>query len=212
MHEIALPPRRHPQTRSRPPKGAGPALSRRALATLLGATAIAACAPKDDLAFLPDTPTTDSPYKLGPGDQVRLIVFNEPQLSGDFRVSDSGTIDMPLLGAVKATGLTTDQLAKNVTDQLKGRNLLTDASVAAEVSAYRPIFVLGEVNNPGQYPFQPGMTVLTAVALAGGFTYRAFQDYGTVIRTSDQASTENRIARSGRLEPGDVLNILERRF
>lgn len=212
MHEIALPPRRHPDARNRPSKASGPALSRRTLAALLGATAIAACAPRGDLAFLPDAPMTNAPYKLGPGDQVRILVFNEPQLSGDFRVSDVGTIDMPLLGPVKAAGLTTDQLAKFVAEQLKGRNLLTDASVAAEVSAYRPIFVLGEVNNPGQYPFQPGMTVLTAVALAGGFTYRAFQDYGTVIRTVDQASTENRIARSGRLEPGDVLTILERHF
>ncbi len=77
---------------------------------------------------------------------------------------------------------------------------------------YRPIFVLGEVNKPGQFPYQPGMTMLAAVALAGGFTYRAIEDYAAVVRTQDGAALEGRASRQAVLEPGDVVTVFERRF
>ncbi len=81
-----------------------------------------------------------------------------------------------------------------------------------EVIAYRPIFVLGEVSKPGQYPYQPGMTFLTAVAIAGGFTYRAVQDYGTVVRTLNGTASTGRVTQSSFLAPGDVVQVLERNF
>ena len=118
---------------------------------------------------LPDLPSVAvGPYRLGPGDVIRLITYQEDALTAEFRVSDSGTIALPLIGVMNAAGQSTDALAAEVSDALVKRNLLVAPSVAVEVVTYRPIFVLGEVSKPGQYPYQPGMTVLTAVSIAGG--------------------------------------------
>ena len=183
-------------------------LSRRVvLGSLL---AFASCAPGGDLPPVP--PPSDTVYRLGPGDQVRIITFGEDQLTGQFRVSDSGTIAIPLLDTVKASGLTSQELATNITNELKRRQLFRDPSVAVEVVEYRPIFVLGEVNKPGQYPYQPQMTVLTAVAIAGGFTYRAVRDDASVLRDTKGQPVEGLAMRTTLLQPGDVLTIFERNF
>ncbi len=171
---------------------------------------LAACAPGRGLPPLPEA-TTDG-YRLGPGDGVRLITFGEEALTGEFRVNDSGSIAVPLIGTVRAAGLTTHQLEAAVTAALKKADLLRNPSVVAEITAYRPIFVLGEVNKPGQYPYQPGMTVVTAAAVAGGFTYRAVQDYAAVVRTRDGGVEEGKAMRQAFVQPGDVITIFERRF
>jgi polysaccharide export outer membrane protein len=171
---------------------------------------VTSCAPGGELPPLP--PTADTAYRLGPGDQVHIITFGEQQLTGDFRVSDSGTMSVPLIGAVKASGLTSRELAESISDELRRRKLFRDPSVTVEVIAYRPIFILGEVNKPGQYPYQPGMTVLTAVAIAGGFTYRAVQDYSSVLRNSGGQPAAGRATGATLLEPGDVVTIFERNF
>ena len=90
--------------------------------------------------------------------------------------------------------------------------LIRDPSVSVEVSAYRPIFVLGEVNHPGQFPYQPGMTVVTAAAVAGGFTYRAVEDRASIVRSIDGKAVEGRATRETYVRPGDVITIYERRF
>jgi len=161
---------------------------------------------------LPPIPPGSGEYRLGPGDAVRLITFGEDQLTGEFRVNDAGTIAVPLLGGMRAAGLTPAELEVSVAAALTRANLLRNPSVAAEVTAYRPIFVLGEVNKPGQYPYQPGMTVVTAAAVAGGFTYRAVNDYASVVRTRDGIAIEGKAARQTFIEPGDVITIFERRF
>ncbi|MBN8925154.1 MAG: exopolysaccharide biosynthesis protein [Rhodospirillales bacterium 69-11] len=169
------------------------------------------CAPGRDLPPLPPAPAATD-YHLGPGDAVRLITFGEEQLTGEFRVSDGGTIALPLVGTVRAAGLTPVELERAVADALKRGNVLRNPSVSAEVIAYRPIFVLGEVNRPGQYPYQPGMTVVTAVAVAGGFTYRAVEGYASVLRTTDGTAVEGRAPRQAFVQPGDVVTVFERRF
>jgi polysaccharide biosynthesis/export protein len=170
----------------------------------------AACAPGHGLPELP--PTAPGAYRLGPGDVVRLITFGEDSLTGEFRVSDSGTIALPLIGSVRASGLSPDALATRVSEALLHANLLRSPSVSAEVTAYRPIFVLGEVSKPGQYPYQPGMTVVTAAAVAGGFTYRAIQSYASVVRTQDGGAVEGTASRQTLIQPGDVITVFERRF
>ena len=90
--------------------------------------------------------------------------------------------------------------------------MLRKPSVSVEVATYRPIYVLGEVNKPGQYPYQPGMTVVSAAAVAGGFTYRAVEDYASVLRTTDGDSTEGKASRQALVQPGDVITVFERRF
>ena len=143
---------------------------------------------------------------------VRLTTFGEEQLTGEFRVGANGSLAVPLLGGVRAAGLTPVELQTAVAAGLKRKNLLRDPNVTAEVIDYRPIFVLGEVNKPGQYPYQPGMSVVTAVAVAGGFTYRAVQDYASVVRTTNGGAVESKAPRQALVQPGDVVTVFERRF
>jgi polysaccharide export outer membrane protein len=178
---------------------------------VLVAMTVAGCdGPGDDLPPLPDVGA--AAYRLGPGDQVRIITFGEENLTGEFRINDSGNVALPLVGAVHAAGLTSGGLETAVGDALRRANLVHHPSVAAEVIAYRPIYVLGEVNKPGQYSYAPGMTVVTAVAVAGGFTYRAIEDYASIVRTGDGKAVEGRAGREAFVQPGDVVTIFERRF
>jgi polysaccharide export outer membrane protein len=182
-----------------------------ALAWLFGSLGLAACT--DSMANLPPLPDAAvAQYKLGPGDQVRVITFSDEQLTGDFRVNDNGTIALPLIGPIKAAGLTTTELAGKVAGELEARNLYKNPSVSVEVTNYRPVFILGEVNRPGQYPYQPGMTVVTAAAVAGGFTYRAIDNEASIVRSTGDHPVEGLAKRETPLQPGDVVTIHERIF
>ncbi len=162
---------------------------------------------------LPPVPATaGGDYLLGRGDQVRIITFGEEQLTGEFRVNAAGEIALPLVGSVKAEGQTPKQLETAVATTLRRANLFKNPSVSVEVIAYRPIFILGEVARPGQYPYQPGMTVVTAVAVAGGYTYRAVQDRATIVRTVGYKAIEGAADRQTFVEPGDVITVPERHF
>jgi polysaccharide biosynthesis/export protein len=184
------------------------------LAALLPAAsmvAVAACTPGGGLPRLPEE--TASAYRLGPQDQVRVTVFNDPRLTGEFRVSDSGEIALPLVGAVQASGRTTTEVEREIERTMRQKGLFRDPSVAVEVLQYRPIFVLGMVERGGQFPYQPGMTALTAVAVAGGFNYRAVRDYVSITRIgSDGRPVEYRAAREAIVLPGDTVTVFERRF
>jgi polysaccharide export outer membrane protein len=189
-----------------------PTLYRLGRRALIGSAfaGLAACTPGKSLPLVPEyKPLT---YRLGPGDQVRVIVFGEDQLTGEYRVDDQGRIAVPLIGSVEGAGRSPKQLEDDIAAALTKGDYLKTPHVTVEVIAYRPIFVLGEVTKPGQYPFQPGMTFLTAVAIAGGFTYRAVEGYGTVVRTIDTPTVSGRIEQSSFLAPGDVVQVLERYF
>jgi polysaccharide export outer membrane protein len=188
----------------------GRSCSRRGALGLLGGLVLASCAPGHGLAPLPDARETT--YTLGIGDQIRMITVGDDQLTGDFGVNDAGDISLPLLGRVHAAGLTTAQLERRIEEGLKQQQLFREPSVAVEVLTYRPIFILGEVNKPGQYPYQPGMTLLTAVSVAGGFTFRAVTDYASVVRSDGEHAVEGRVGRQSFIQPGDVITIYERVF
>ena len=180
-------------------------------ASVLALVALIGCGgPGSDLPPLAEVGSAT--YSLGPGDQVRIITFGEENLTGEFRVNDSGKIALPLIGAVQAAGLTSAGLETGVAEALRRARLLRNPSVAVEIVAYRPIYVLGEVNRPGQYPYQSGMTVVTAVAVAGGFTYRAIEGYAAVVRTIEGKAVESRANRQAFVQPGDVITVFERRF
>jgi len=173
--------------------------------------AIAGCVgPGSGLQPLPAT--VSDTYRLGPGDQIRIITFGEDTLTGEFRVNDSGNIALPLVGPVHAAGLSLTELETGVGTALRHANLVHNPSVAIEIIAYRPVYILGEVNKPGQYAYQPGMTVVTAVAVAGGFTYRAVEDRASIVRTVDGKAIEGRATRQTFVQPGDVITVFERRF
>lgn len=146
-------------------------------------------------------------YRLGPGDKLKLTVFGAEDLSGDFIVNDSGFVDMPLIGGVKAAGLTPNQFASAVTRRLKD-GYMRDPKVAVSVSTYRPIYIFGEVTKPGEYPYAAGMTLLNAVALGGGYSYRAQQSYAIVTRDGK----DYRAGPTSRLLPDDIVRIPERYF
>ena len=183
--------------------------SRLAMALLL-AGCLSACSPGADLAPLP--PYDGTVYRLGVGDQLRLLTFGEQSLSQEFRIGDGGNIAVPLLGNVKAAGLTTTELGHNIEASLKSRQLLRNPSVVVEVVNYRPISVLGEVAKPGQYPYQPGMTMLTAIAAAGGFTYRSVESRAYVVRSEEPKTEVGNIVPQDYVKPGDVIKVYERVF
>lgn len=187
-------------------------MTRRFLAALLlpSLLLVAACTPGADLQPLPAASV--GVYRLGPGDQIRMLTYGEDALSEIFRVNAEGNISVPLLGDVHAAGLTTDQLASEVSRTLTRRDLMKGAVIAVEVVAYRPIFVLGEVNRPGPYPYQPGMTVQQAAALAGGYTYRAYKPYAEVTRQENGHETEGKLSPLAPVLPDDTITVLERYF
>ncbi|WP_270936184.1 polysaccharide biosynthesis/export family protein [Falsiroseomonas oryzae] len=184
----------------------------RRIAMLLPFVALAACTtPGADLPPLPEGERAS--YRLGPEDQVRVTVFNDPRLTGEFRITDAGQLALPLVGSVQAAGRTTTEVERAVEQVMRQRNLFRDPSVAIQVIEYRPVFVLGQVERGGQFPYQPGMTALSAVAVAGGFNYRALRDYVSVTRVGDDGRPrEFRAARQSLLLPGDVVTVYERRF
>lgn len=186
-----------------------PPTSRRVTASMaVLALLLAGCSPGWDKPTLPQA-SVDA-YRLGVDDQVRVITFGMEQLTGQFRVNDRGVLAIPLLGAIEASGLTTAELERAIEARLKAKEVLLTPTVSVEVLAYRPVFILGEVNKPGQYPYQPGMTVLTAVAVAGGFTYRAQTERASILRNVDGHSMEGIVQRSTDVRPGDVIDVLDR--
>lgn len=176
----------------------------------VGVASLSACAAGGDLRPLP--PGGTARYRLGTGDQVRIVVFDQKQLTADYTVGDGGMIDLPLLGPLRAAGSTVHELALQIGSDLQRRGILRRPNVAVEVRKYRPFSILGEVNKPGQYRFQPGMTVLTAVSIAGGFTFRALQSRVGIIRVRQGHAVEYRAAPDALIAPGDVVKVFERHF
>lgn len=141
-------------------------------------------------------------YRLGAGDQLHVIPLGEEQLTGEFRVGATGDIALPLLGHVHAANFTVPELERAIEDQMRNANSSRDPNVMVEVIGCRPVFVLGEVAKPGEYSFQPGMTVVTAVAVSGGFTYRAIKDEFSIVRAQQGAAVEGHAGRQTAVQPG----------
>jgi polysaccharide export outer membrane protein len=181
---------------------------------LIAVLPLSACAALGDpAAGLPPLPAQPpGPYRLGPGDELTVRIFDQPQLSGAYTIDDSGMIDMPLIGLVQAGGNSADATANAIASALRSRHLILNPSVAVEISHYRPFYILGEVTTPGQYPYRPRMTVLTAISIAGGFTYRAVQSYVGVTRDQGSVSVQYRAPIFALAQPGDVITVFERRF
>ena len=153
----------------------------------------------------------DGPYTLDSGDKLRIVVFGQDTLSNNYTVDAQGQINMPLIGGVSARGLTTAQLAAAITSRLKA-SFIRDPSVAVEIDIYRPFFVLGEVTFPGQYPYVPNMTVENAIAIAGGFTPRAFKDKVTITRKAPGGELRFKLPLRNPVRPGDTITVGERWF
>ena len=152
-----------------------------------------------------------SAYTLGNGDQLRITIFGQPDLSGQFEVDGTGSISMPLIGQVEALGLTTPQLENRIVEKLEGDYVL-NPRVSAEVINYRPYYILGEVNRPGEYPYNSGLTVVNAVAAAGGWTYRARKNVVYIKSVGSLQEQAIELTTSTVVQPGDTIRIAERHF
>lgn len=151
------------------------------------------------------------PYRLGTGDRLRVVVYDQPTLTNVYEVDQSGDVSLPLIGDVGARDLTTDELGRTIRTKLAS-TYLRDPDVTVEVATYRPFFVLGEVGTPGQYPYVPGITAETAVAVAGGFTDRANKRVVRVSRTSHGKLYESRMPVITPIRPGDTIYVPESLF
>ena len=163
----------------------------------------------DSSASTPTSTSTRAAYRLGTGDQLRIIVFGEEDLSGEFQVDDTGAVSIPLVGDVTARGQTLRSFEAAVREKLT-EGYLKDPRVSVQVLNYRPFYIIGEVENDGEYPFVSGMHVLNAVAVSGGFTYRA--NTSKVFITRGDEEHEYKVTPELRLEPGDVIRVPERFF
>jgi polysaccharide biosynthesis/export protein VpsN len=150
-------------------------------------------------------------YRLGSGDKVRVTVFGEKDLSGDFEVNDQGIVALPLIGPVQVAGKTINEVEAVIT-QKYGKNYLVNPRVNVEVLNYRPFYILGEVQKPGSYPYVGGMTVLNAIALAGGYTPRADRDDIKIKRAATPSAGEQPVTENSVVLPGDVVSVPERFF
>ncbi|HIV77228.1 MAG TPA: polysaccharide export protein [Candidatus Sphingomonas excrementigallinarum] len=160
-------------------------------------------------ATTPVAPLVD--YKLGVADKVRIIVFNEDTLSGEFTVSDSGVLSLPLIGDVKAIGRTPREVIKDIETKLAD-GYLRQPRVSMDVLTYRPFYILGEVSKPGEYPYSNGLSALNAVARAEGFTYRANKKKIFIKRFGETAEREYKLDSGVTIYPGDTVRVGERYF
>jgi polysaccharide export outer membrane protein len=150
-------------------------------------------------------------YRLGPGDALRVTVFRHEDLSGEFTLDGDGYFALPLVGEVLGGGRTARELENEIEEALRSGGYLVEPQVSIQVLNYRPFYIIGEVNNPGSFEYVNGMTVINAVALAGGFTYRADQD-DIVISRGGSSGPEIAAAPDTEVLPGDIIEVQERFF
>ena len=153
----------------------------------------------------------ESHYTLDSGDRLRIVVFGQQNLTNTYTVDASGHIAMPLIGSIAARGLTPYQLAQSVAAALRG-GYMRDPSVSAEIVAYRPFFILGEVNNPGQFAYVAHMTVETAIAIAGGYSPRGSTGEVVISRTINGVTSQFTAPPTFKIQPGDTIRVKERWF
>jgi polysaccharide export outer membrane protein len=160
----------------------------------------------------PGIGTRDPDYRLGANDRVRIIVFGQPTLTGEYTLDGNGVLAFPLIGNVNAQGQTTGQLQQAIASRLDP-DFLRNPSVSAEVITRRPFYVIGEVQKPGNYPYVTDMTALQAIAMAGGYTYRARQN-NLYLKRLDANGRMVRVAATPetKVKPGDTVEVKERYF
>jgi polysaccharide export outer membrane protein len=155
--------------------------------------------------------STADNYVLGPNDRVRLKVYGEPDIAGEYEIDSTGQVSVPLAGHIRAAGLTTRELERSISSALS-KGIVRDPRVNVEVALYRPYYILGEVKKSGEYPYRLGLTVMDAIASAGGFTYRANENKVYLRRAGTTAEEVYALDAPIQVLPGDNIRIPERYF
>lgn len=156
-------------------------------------------------------PAAEPAYTLGAGDKLRVVVFGQDGISNTYIVDAGGNVSLPLIGTMPARGLTPQQLAARIAERLK-QGYVREPHVTVEVETYRPFFILGEVTTPGQYPYVADMTVEKAIAIAGGFSPRAFKTTVELTRSAKGEQFKGDVPLNYPLRPGDTIMVKERWF
>jgi polysaccharide export outer membrane protein len=162
-------------------------------------------------AYASVNPTGEPAYTLDSGDKLRIVVFGQDGITNSYLVGADGSVNLPLVGNIPARGFTSVQLSQMIAERLK-QGYVRDPHVSVEVEAYRPFFILGEVTNPGQYPYVANMTAETAIAIAGGFSPRASKTKVQLTRNVPGQHIRGDVPLSYPLRPGDTILVKERWF
>lgn len=187
-----------------------------AVLTILLALTVAGCAPgpiSADEAQIQSAYVKPTSYRISEGDKLDVKVFGEPEMSGEVQVDGEGAISLPLVGRIGAAGLTATGLRSQITRQIVAKGLVQDPNVTVAILSYEPFNIFGEVRNAGQYAYRPGMTVRDAIALAGGYTYRASKNH--IYIQHEYGTGEEKLSMAGAklyVQPGDSLRVPERFF
>lgn len=185
------------------------ALRSLAMTVVMTTIAVAVLSVNGRQAYGADKNTKQQGYILGTGDQVKVVVYGHGDLSGNFEIDGSGNVSLPLIKEIKAVGLTIRRLEIRITNKLRP-DFLKNPRVSVEVLNYRPFYIIGEIKKPGSYPYVSGMTIVNAIALAGGYTYRAKERKVLITRskTGKEMPADHRTI----VMPGDVIEVPERFF
>ena len=155
--------------------------------------------------------STSGVPRLQAGEKIKVTVFGEPNLSGDFLIDPGGFVSLPLAGTVKAGGRTKLELEQELAKKFRGE-FLRNPKVTVDVAEFRPYYLLGEVNKPGEYPYKSGLNLMSAIAVAGGQTYRASNSTVLVQRAGETAMKEYSINTNLPIYPGDLIRVPQRYF
>lgn len=159
----------------------------------------------------PSATSNTGTYVLGPTDRLRIKVYGEPDVAGEYEVDSSGYVSIPLAGRIRAAGTTTHQLERSIAAALS-KGIVRDPRVNVEIALYRPFYILGEVKKSGEYPYRVGMTALDAIASAGGFTYRANENKVYLRRAGGAGEEVYPLDAPVLIYPGDNIRVSERFF
>jgi protein involved in polysaccharide export with SLBB domain len=165
------------------------------------------------MAFSPPVAANGVATRMQSGDQLKIVVYGEDTLSGQYEIGPSGTISMPLIGQVTAAGLTKTDLEGVLTAAYQNGKFLQEPKITVLVVAYRPVYIFGEVQTPGKYAYTTGMDALTVVATSGGFTYRANRNSVLIRHPGETLWREYPLVGSPLpVVPGDLIRVTERYF
>jgi len=152
-----------------------------------------------------------APHRFQGGEKIKITVYNEPSLSGDYDIDPNGMVSLPLAGTIKAVGLTQAQFEKELAQKFKSE-YLRNPKVTVTILQFRPIYIVGEVEKQGEYPFKPGLNVLTAMAAAGGATYRASREHVMIQHFGESGMKQYPQQAATMILPGDLIKVPERYF
>jgi protein involved in polysaccharide export with SLBB domain len=149
--------------------------------------------------------------RLQAGEKIRITVFNEASLSGEYEIDQSGFVSLPLAGTVKAAGFTQPELEQELAKKFRSE-YLRNPKVTVTLLSLRPYYIVGEVEKPGEYPYKSGLNILTALAVAGGSTYRGSRSTVYIQRVGETGMREYPLSSSVMILPGDLIRVPERVF